>query len=501
MSEPGSATVSVSTDDLELFSRASHDRNPLHLSSAYARRTPFGQPVVFGILGALACLGRLPERPGLQASAVTLEFANPLFVGIAYTLTVAEDSSSRVRLTLRDGRRLILKLNITFGNRRSQSRPVFLGTAPTVRARDLTKADMGDPTQVTGEWGPDERGFSELVERFRLRDKGLDELQLSALIWSSYLVGMELPGTRALFSRVALTFEADATSEGLLQYQATVQEVHDQFALLTADVRLTVAGQPFARGQVEAFIREDAPSVANAGTALATDDGLAGTTTLMIGASRGLGAALTHSLAARGATVLANYMTSAREAEELKASHRGNGRIQLEQGDASSSAWCQQLRDRLEPAHLDVLVCNACPPILPLWIEGATVGRIHDHINQAIALVLNPMAAFLALVAKRHGWCVLISSSAVTDPVAEWPHYVSAKAALEALVRVAALQYPAVSFLVARPPRLRTDLTNTPAGGVGLAPSTVASVIANAIRIPTPTASRGRVEYLDTFPV
>ena len=457
--------------------------------------------MVFGILGALACLGKLPERPGLHARAVALEFVNPLFAGIAYTLAVVEDSSARVRLTLRDGRRVILKLNISGQNRRGQSRPAFLDTAPTVRARDLTKADIGEHAQVTGEWGPDERGFLRLVERFRLRDKGLDDLQLSALIWSSYLVGMELPGTRALFSRVALTFEADATSEGLLRYQATVQEVHDQFALLTADVMLSVAGQPFARGQVEAFIREDTPKAADAGAVRSVDDGLAGTTTLMIGASRGLGAALTRSLAARGATVLANYMTSTREAEELKASHRGNGRIQLEQGDASSSEWCQQLRDRLAPDHLDVLVCNACPPILPLWIEGATVGRIHDHINQAIALVLNPMAAFLGLVAKRNGWCVLISSSAVTDPVAEWPHYVSAKAALEALVRVAALQYPSVAFLVARPPRLRTDLTNTPVGGVGLAPSTVASTIANAIRIPSPTASRGRVEYLDTFPV
>ena len=61
-SRPSSVVV-FDQADIALFSAASHDRNPLHLSEEYARTTPYGQPVVFGILGVLAALGQLPDDP------------------------------------------------------------------------------------------------------------------------------------------------------------------------------------------------------------------------------------------------------------------------------------------------------------------------------------------------------------------------------------------------------------------------------------------------------
>ena len=69
------ATVCFTKQDLELFSAASHDRNPLHISEEYARTTPYGEPVVFGILGALAALSHLPDRQGMVLGGVSLNSA------------------------------------------------------------------------------------------------------------------------------------------------------------------------------------------------------------------------------------------------------------------------------------------------------------------------------------------------------------------------------------------------------------------------------------------
>ena len=50
------------------------------------------------------------------------------------------------------------------------------------------------------------------------------------------------------------------------------------------------------------------------------------------------------------------------------------------------------------------------------------------------------------------------------DPPSNWPHYVALKCAVEGLARATAAEYPKVSFCIARPAKLLTDLVNTPMG-------------------------------------
>ena len=72
------------TGDLDLFSQASHDRNPLHLSETYARKTPFGERVVFGVLGALCCLAERDTFQDCALSSIDVHFVEPIFVGTDY---------------------------------------------------------------------------------------------------------------------------------------------------------------------------------------------------------------------------------------------------------------------------------------------------------------------------------------------------------------------------------------------------------------------------------
>ena len=77
-------------EDIKAFSRASGDRNPLHLSESYARRSPFGRPVVFGVLGGLHCLRHFPKRPGRRAVEIAMTFPKAGKLGYACSMDMAK---------------------------------------------------------------------------------------------------------------------------------------------------------------------------------------------------------------------------------------------------------------------------------------------------------------------------------------------------------------------------------------------------------------------------
>jgi NAD(P)-dependent dehydrogenase (short-subunit alcohol dehydrogenase family) len=114
-----------------------------------------------------------------------------------------------------------------------------------------------------------------------------------------------------------------------------------------------------------------------------------------------------------------------------------------------------------------------------------------------MALVLEPLAALLPSLADRGGSVIVISSEFVRTTPAEWPQYVSAKCAIEGLVRVAAAQVPAVRFWIVRPPKLLTDMTNTPMARLHtIPPEKVARVVLDRIHGPM---SDGNLQVVEEF--
>src|SRR5205085_4887261 len=110
----GDRKLRFSPDDLELFSSASHDRNPLHMSADYARKTPYGNCVVFGVLGGVACRGALNGRPGFHLSSITLEFISLMFAGTGYRIKTNDDGPRTATAKIYEGRLLMLEMTATF---------------------------------------------------------------------------------------------------------------------------------------------------------------------------------------------------------------------------------------------------------------------------------------------------------------------------------------------------------------------------------------------------
>lgn len=76
-------------DDIDLFATVSHDWNPLHCSDAYARKTPYGEVVVHGVLGILACLGKFNEYHNpITIKKIKATFLKPIFCNVTYNFGV-----------------------------------------------------------------------------------------------------------------------------------------------------------------------------------------------------------------------------------------------------------------------------------------------------------------------------------------------------------------------------------------------------------------------------
>jgi 3-oxoacyl-[acyl-carrier protein] reductase len=88
---------------------------------------------------------------------------------------------------------------------------------------------------------------------------------------------------------------------------------------------------------------------------------LSGRTTIVVGASRGLGHGIATAFAEAGASVVAVSRTAAQFPEPAN----GSGTIRAELADAAEATVAARLIDRHEPAHL-ILVAGAVPHMRPL---------------------------------------------------------------------------------------------------------------------------------------
>jgi acyl dehydratase len=96
----------LTKEDVCAFARLTGDFNPLHLDETFARKSPFGRPIVYGMLSASfisALVGMvLPGRDALLTSQ-TLDFLHPAYVGDTLNITATVRRKSRVtRLVLMD---------------------------------------------------------------------------------------------------------------------------------------------------------------------------------------------------------------------------------------------------------------------------------------------------------------------------------------------------------------------------------------------------------------
>jgi NAD(P)-dependent dehydrogenase (short-subunit alcohol dehydrogenase family) len=197
----------------------------------------------------------------------------------------------------------------------------------------------------------------------------------------------------------------------------------------------------------------------------------------VIGASRGFGASLALALALRGYEVDGVASTG-------HLSSRGAPGLRLHQLDARDPEAMARLARLLSERGPAVrgLVLNAALPPLAMGLTGDSAAELAGYVADSLELAAVPLGALLAQLDREHGWVVFCSSAALAAPPRDWPHYVTAKAALEGLAAWVAAAAPGLRVLVIRPPGMRTGLGNTPSGRLAaLAPELVAARVADLL--------------------
>lgn len=469
-------TLHFHDEHLRRFAEASGDRNPLHVDESFARQTPFGRCIAHGALVSIAALGSADEAVLRTATTIDLQFRQPVLPGEDYTVTVNASNPKRLRIEVTGRGTTAAVVSVT-----SSEDAELLGgnvaedeaTSPGGSPRRHTLDDLAHGrVALTERYACRLRDLSSLAEQF-----GAGHVPGALLGWlsaASYTVGMLIPGRDALFAggRIARTSSPASTpgsEPGTLT--ASVTGTDDRTGMVRVQATLE-QDAACAAMNLQTFVRTPAPAPdkESVGRYVRPSGKLSESNVLIVGASRGLGAALCGALATQGATVWAGYARSAERAERLREEF-GADRIRPLQFDAQDALQTRRAFEELAThvAVLDGLVLCAAPPLYETALHPDATQATLRFLDSSLAMALTPLAESRRLLSPA-GWVVVTSSSAVIEPPAGWMQYVTAKAALEGAAAHCARHTPA-DVLVVRPPKMWTDSTNTPLGRIGAAPT------------------------------
>ena len=197
-------------------------------------------------------------------------------------------------------------------------------------------------------------------------------------------------------------------------------------------------------------------------------DKLRGRVAFVTGGTRGIGAAISKSLANQGATVAAGYGRNTEHAqkflEELSAASDGT-EVSVHQGDVASADDCRRTIREVIDLHgrLDILVNNA-----GITIDKTVAKMTEDEWNKVIGVNLSG-AFFLAQAALAHmlergtGRIVIVSSVIGETGAIGQANYAASKAGLFGLTKTLARE---ACFQLARADKLTDD-------GIGVTVNTV----------------------------
>ncbi|RDI68875.1 SDR family NAD(P)-dependent oxidoreductase [Nocardia pseudobrasiliensis] len=451
MSSMSTRSFRLTDDDVVDYAMATGDRNPLHVDADFARRSPYGRPIAHGALIVTLALGALFEDLDPRVvRQLRVTFRQPAIPGRRYQIEWSvSDGEARGKVSFGGIEAVGIRCGL------GPELPVSTETAPNHpyrrTARRLNPANPPGPE--AGAFSVGYRLISDVVER--VTGGGVPEHLATLLGWVSYWTGMHTPGRDALLVACSIEFERAGT--GAIEFGTETPDIDRRSGLITLRARTRCGAD--AAVTIESLVREPVPGPepGEIAAVLPVSRSLAGRTVLVVGGSRGLGAAVSLALAGQGARVL---IGCTRRPEALLATAPGwADRLIPVIADASDP---RALAAALPDEPLDGVVCLAAPAIPTLPLAADAIDPAIDFIGESSRLVLTPLSVCAARL-RPDATVVLVSSEAVIDPPRWWPHYAAAKGVVEGLAHYVARHHP-WRVVVARPPRLWTEMTNTPGG-------------------------------------
>ena len=303
-----------------LFARLTGDFNPIHMDPIAARRTQAGTVVVHGIHAILWALDKLVEIGTITEQIVSLkvQFTNFIHVGSQLELKLLGRDEKSIQAELSIGRLRTATLIATFGTRDRIGEIELPDNAPEFgpASQPVNFGRLEEMANLRGSMdivGPADK----IQQYFPYASSAIGSSRVAAIARLSTLVGMICPGLHSLFGGFAVELVDNLRNQDRVGFQ--VSGTDDRFGM----VRMRISGAGI-RGSVQALLRSPPISQASLSAIMniVSPKEFAGSTALIIGGSRGLGALTAKILAAGGGKVIVTYATGQEDAEALTAEIR-----------------------------------------------------------------------------------------------------------------------------------------------------------------------------------
>jgi acyl dehydratase len=441
----------MSADAHEAFTELSRDLNPIHTNPLVARRLPFGQVVAHGVHLLVRALDQWAAcHPQHGFSHVSATFRHPVAVGSALTTEWADvDDDCTVGLSVNVNGVRAVEITAEVNNHRvafsgawrRESRDDSLG-GPLIQPRVWTIHELVDHSGSV----PVDIDLAVAASSFPALADATSPGATAELITLSTLVGMHAPGLHSMFSSLVVSFDGHELAEEWLNYSVT--RLDRRFSRVTIDVAASAVV-----GRVTAFVRP-APVDQSIDTSAVRSAEFAGRRWLIVGGSRGLGAAAVRLLVAGGADVRFTYHQGDAESVELSA-ETGSTPLRFDVFADDIGRRIAAITDAWQPTHLGWF---ASPPIF-VGARDSYDDALYQRFVQAYVDAFT--AAVDELAPRGLVGAVWPSSEAAGVTVPGLAEYSDAKRLGEA--RCVELQRHWQDLIVAAPrlPRLLTDQTTT----------------------------------------
>jgi len=442
--------------DQLIFAKLSGDYNPVHMDEMAARRLLAGKQVVHGLHLVLWAMEYWFYKNSGIPQGVKCDFKNPVCVGdkVVFFQEKIKNNKSIIRGSVNG--LLCLKITLLFdvethrdenpNDNSTYTDYVLLENVP-VPFEKSPQDQVGRKFKIGLLAVDGKNEFSHCQSR-------LGDCVFSGLCSLSFFVGMVCPGLHSLFSTLNIRLNVLDKSRSHLFY--SVDSFDPRFALFHISVSGVISGE------LTAFQRP-AP-VQQASLATLVDEiktsEFAGTRSLIIGGSRGLGEYTAKLLVAGGGDVVLTYSQGLgdvqRVCDELNAFRPGSGKIQkyniLE--DSVEGLALQDIQS------IDAVYFFATPKIFRKKYELFDI-KIFDEFFYMYVLRFYALCSYLESVRTNPIKIFLPSSVAVTERPDDLAEYAMAKMSSELLAEEINKSYKRVSVVVLRLPRLETDQTAT----------------------------------------
>lgn len=431
----------------ERFAKASGDFNPMHMDPIAARRTQAGAPVVHGVHAALWAIDALIAA-GLVVKPITaidVAFRKFIYVGDEVTLRINESEDS-LTADLVTSDLVVTTITIRFSRAADvveqavDAQDVHPGPVPL-------EPDFSDLENCSGRLARTLENQSVLL--FPHAAKALGAEKVDAIAKLSTIVGMLCPGLHSIFNGFKLIVSNAANGPGIAFRSRRVDKRFRK-------VELAVSGSGL-EGVVTAFMRQ--PPVVQSSVddirPLVREGEFSGTTALIVGGSRGIGAFTARAIAAGGGRVIITY--AAGEADAHAVAKEIGGAAVVRRYDAREDAASQLADLEWEINEL-------------YYFATAQISRQKVQLYSPILfaefcqLYVNGFEAVCSAIraTARDGLVAFYPSSIyVEERERDLTEYAMAKSAGEVLCADLNRSMPGLHILVKRLPRVRTDQTAT----------------------------------------